>query len=129
PAYIEKLGITDVVQWIGYVDEADKPSLYRLADVFVYPSVYEGFGLPPIEAMASGTPVVANSVDVMKEITGNGAYLVETPRAMGGAIIALLIQEPLRASMINYGLAQATKYTWRKTAQKTLEVYKQVLSQ
>ena len=128
PAYIEKLDIGEIVQWAGYVDEADKPSLYRLADVFVYPSVYEGFGLPPLEAMASGTPVVANSVDIMKEIVGDGAYLVENPRSMGGAIIALLIQEPLRDSMINQGLAQATRYSWRKTAQKTLEVYEQVMS-
>lgn len=126
-AYAKKLGIDAYIEWIGYVDEADKPALYRLADVFVYPSMYEGFGLPVLEAMASGTPVVANALDVFKEITGDGAYLVENARSMGGAMIALLIQKPLRDTMINQGLAQATRYSWRKTAQATLKVYEKFL--
>jgi glycosyltransferase involved in cell wall biosynthesis len=127
PAYAEKLAITDYVRWIGYVEEEDKPALYRLADVFVFPSMYEGFGLPVLEAMACGTPVVANGIDIFKEIAGDGAYLVENARSMAGAIIALLLQEPLRKTMINQGLAQATRYTWRKTAQDTLKVYEKVL--
>lgn len=126
--YAQELDIEDFIQWIGHIDEEDKPALYRLADVFVYPSMYEGFGLQLLEAMASGTPVVANQIDVFAEIVGDGAYLVENARAMGGAILALLGQEPLRQSMINQGLAQATRYTWRKTAQATLEVYEKVMS-
>lgn len=126
-AYVNDLNIGHAVRWIGYVDEADKPALYRLADVFVYPSGYEGFGLPPLEAMASGTPAVARQIDVMEEVLGDGAYLVDNPRTMGGAIIALLIQEPLRQTMINQGLARATRYHWRKTAQQTLAVYEQVM--
>jgi len=125
--YAEQLDISEYVEWIGYVDEADKPALYRLADVFVYPSMYEGFGLPPLEAMACGVPVVANALDVFKETLGDGAYLVENARSMGGAMIALLIQKPLRETMINQGLAQATRYTWRKTAQATLKVYESLL--
>ncbi len=81
--YAAKLEISDYVRWIGYVDEADKPSLYRLADVFVYPSNYEGFGLPVIEAMASGTPVIARDIPVMREIAGDGAYLVKDARDAG----------------------------------------------
>lgn len=127
PKYIEELKINDYVRWIGYVDEADKPSLYRLADVFVYPSMYEGFGLPPLEAMASGTPTVTSEIDVFKETLGEGAFLAESPRAMAGAIIGLLIQDPLRKTMINQGLAQATRYSWRKTAQTTLHVYEKVM--
>ena len=65
-AYAAELHIEDYVQWIGYVDEEDKPSLYRLASVFVYPSISEGFGLPVLEAMASGTPVVACDIPVMR---------------------------------------------------------------
>lgn len=126
--YAHDLGIADYIQWIGHVDEADKPALYRLSDLFVYPSMYEGFGLPPLEAMACGVPVVANALDVFKETLGGGAYLVENARTMGGAMIALLIQKPLRDTMINQGLAQATRYTWRKTAQATLSVYQKVLS-
>jgi len=125
--YAAQLGIEDYVQWIGYVDEADKPALYRLADVFVYPSEYEGFGLPPLEAMASGTPVVTQDVDIFDEILEDGAYLVEDARAMAGAILALLLQKPLRETMVNQGAAQATKYTWRKTARETLTVYEHVL--
>ena len=127
--YAAELQITDYVRWIGYVDEADKPSLYRLADVFIFPSRYEGFGLPVLEAMASGTPVVANQIPVIEEIVGDGAYLVEngSARAMGGAILALLGQNPLRETMITRGLSQATKFSWRKTARETLSVYEKVM--
>lgn len=130
PAYAAQLGIADSVRWIGYVDEADKPALYRLASVFAYPSRYEGFGLPVIEAMACGTPVVANEVSSLPEIVGDGAFLVEpgSARAMAGAIIALLEQEPLRQTQITAGLAQATRFTWRKTAQQTLAVYRRAKS-
>jgi glycosyltransferase involved in cell wall biosynthesis len=129
PAYAKDLNITDYVRWIGYVDEADKPALYRLADVFAYPSHYEGFGLPVLEAMASGTPVVANDIPPIAEVAGDGAYLVEVgdARKMAGAIIALLLQKPLRESMINQGLARATNFSWRKTARNTLAVYEQVM--
>ncbi len=128
--YAEELKITDYVRWIGYVDEADKPSLYRLADVFVYPSVYEGFGLPVLEAMASGTPVVANDVSSIPEVTGDAAFLVGegNARAMGGAIIAILLQQPFRESLINQGLARATNFSWRKTAKETLAVYEKVMA-
>lgn len=126
--YAADLQIIDYVRWIGYVDEADKPSLYRLADVFVFPSRYEGFGLPVLEAMSSGTPVVANQIPVIEEIVGDGAYLVENgnARAMGGAILALLGQNPLRETMITRGLSQATKFSWRKTARETLGVYNMI---
>ncbi len=129
-AYAQQLKITDYLRWIGYVDEADKPSLYRLARVFVYPTRYEGFGLPLLEAMASGTPVVANEVSCLPEIAGDGAYLVRDgeARAMGGAILALLLQEPFRDSLINQGLARATAFSWRKTAKETLAVYQRVMA-
>ncbi len=129
PAYAAELNITDYVRWLGYVDEADKPALYRLADVFVFPSMYEGFGLMPLEAMASGTPVVANDVSSIPEIVGDAAYLVPAgdARAMAGAIIALLLQQPLRDSLVNQGLARATNFSWRKTAKETLAVYEQVM--
>jgi len=128
--YAEELKLSeDVIRWIGYVDEADKPSLYRLADVFVFPSMYEGFGLPIVEAMQSGTPVVARQMPLNEEIAGDAAYLVEDARTMAGAIIALLIQEPLRQTQISRGLAQATQFSWRKTARETLSVYEKVMSE
>ena len=128
--YADDLKITDYVRWIGYIDEADKPSLYRLADVFVFPSMYEGFGLPVLEAMASGTPVVANEVSSIPEVTADAAFLVDegNAKAMGGAIIALLLQQPFRDSLINQGLARATNFSWRKTAKETLAVYEKVMA-
>ena len=127
-AYAEQLEITSGVRWIGYVDDADKPALYRLATVFVFPSTYEGFGLPVLEAMACGTPVIAREIPVMEEIAGDAAYLVKDARALAGAIIALLLQEPLRQTQIARGLGQATKFSWRKTARETLAVYEQVMA-
>lgn len=129
-AYAEQLNISEHVRWIGMVDEADKPALYRMASVFVFPSIYEGFGLPVLEAMASGTPVVANDIPVMAEVVGDGAYLTAKgdARAMAGAILALLLQNPLRETQITRGLSQATRFGWRKTARETLAVYERVLA-
>lgn len=130
PAYAEELELKDVIQFIGSVPEDDKPSLYRLASVFATATHYEGFGLPVLEAMASGTPVVANQIPVLEEIVGDGAYLVEngSARAMAGAILALLGQNPLRETQISRGLAQATNFSWRKTARETLAVYERVMA-
>lgn len=125
--YAKKLNIEEYVRWIGFVDEEDKPSLYRLADVYVFPSLYEGFGLMALEAMASGTPVVTSNAIVFEEVLEDSAYIVDNARHMAGAIIALLIQQPLREAMINQGLAMASNYSWRKTAKDTLIVYENVM--
>jgi glycosyltransferase involved in cell wall biosynthesis len=125
-AYAERLDLGDSVKWIGYVDEADKPSLYRMAVGSAYPSRYEGFGLPVLESMASGTPVVAWDVPVMQEIGGEGVYLVNSARELGGALLALINQTPLRDSLITQGLSQSTRYSWRKTARETAAVFDQV---
>lgn len=127
PEYIRRLDLEDYVQWIGYVDEEDKPSLYRLAEVFAFPSEYEGFGFPPLEAMASGTPAVVWNSVVADEVYGDGAYFVETARELGAAIISLLLQKPLRDTMVNQGLAQVTNYNWRKTAKDTYKAYQKAL--
>ena len=117
------------VFWIGFVDEEDKPAMYRLADVFVFPSGYEGFGLPVLEAMASGTPTVANNIPVFDELVADGAFLIEDGSAtkMGGAIIALLEQKDLYDSVRNNGIGRASNFTWRKTAKETLAVYEKAL--
>ena len=126
-AYSRRLNIEDYVRWIGFVDEEDKPALYRLADIFVFPSLYEGFGLMALEALASGTPVVTSDAIVFEEVLEDAAFIVNNAREMAGAILALLIQQPLRDSMINQGLALASNYSWRKTAEETLAVYEGVL--
>jgi glycosyltransferase involved in cell wall biosynthesis len=131
PAEIAEAKLGDLVRFIGPVDESDKPSLMRLADIFVFPSGYEGFGLPVLEAMASGTPVVANDIPVIAEIAGDAAYLVEagSSRKMAAAIIALHVDKTLRETQVTRALGQATSFSWRKTARETLAVYRQVLSQ
>lgn len=130
PTYAEQLDLRDWVYWLGEIDEADKPSLYRLAEVVVFPSRYEGFGLPPLEAMACGTPVVACEASSIPEIVGDAAFLVEPDdaRNMAGAILGILLQEPLAAQLRNAGLARATTFSWRNTAQATLALYEQVLA-
>jgi glycosyltransferase involved in cell wall biosynthesis len=128
--YIERSNLTDNVQWLGFVDEEDKPALYRLASNFVFPSRYEGFGLPPLEAMACGLPVVTTTVSSLPEVVGDAAMAVEPDnvRGFGGAMIATLIQDNLIADLRAKGLAQAKKFSWDKTATETLLIYDQVLA-
>lgn len=128
-AYAEKLGLNDdVLRWIGAPDDSEKASIYRLALAHVWPSRKEGFGLPVLESMASGTPTIAWNVPVMQEIVGDGAYLVKSAREMAGAILAVINQEPLRQSLANQGLAQVTRYSWRKTARETAAVYESAIA-
>ena len=129
PAYIDEIGVGDVVRWIGPVDEADKPSLYRLASVFVFPSRYEGFGLGPLEAMACGTPVVGCEASSVPEVVGDAAFLVDPAdsRAMGSAILSLITQPDLAGTMRNRGLARARDFSWRQTAEGTLAVYESLV--
>lgn len=129
PAYAKSLNLgDDVLKWIGPPDDSEKPSLYRLATAHVWPSKKEGFGLPVLESMATGTATIAWNVPVMQEIVGDGAYLVDTARELAGAILAVINQESLRKSLVNQGLAQATKYSWRKTARETAAVYDEVMN-
>lgn len=128
--YIERLQLGPYVRWIGYVDEADKPSLYRQASAFVFPSRFEGFGLPPLEAMACGAPVITTTAGSLPEVVGDAAFTVDpdNERDMAGAIIATVIQSELAADMKQRGLTQAARFNWRETAHQTLLVYDRVLS-
>lgn len=127
--YIRRLRIEEYVRWIGYVDEADKPTLYRNAELFVFPSQREGFGLGVLEAMASGTPVVTTDSTSLPEVVGDAAFAVEAEdaRAMAGAIIAAVIQEDLAADLRQKGLQRAQQFSWEETAKETLLVYDKVL--
>lgn len=129
PAMVDDLNLGEVVQWTGPIDEADKPALYRLATVFAFPSHTEGFGLGPLEAMASGTPVVACGVSSIPEVTGEAAYLVapDDSRAMGGAILALLTDATFASDLRARGLERAAQFDWQRTAEGTLAVYRQVV--
>lgn len=128
-AYIRELDIEEYVRWIGYVDEADKPAIYRHANTFVFPSTAEGFGFPPLEAMACGTPVVTTDAGSLPEIVGDAAFTVnpDDERDMAGAIIATLVQEELAADLRARGLERAKAFDWQTTAHETLLVYDDVL--
>ncbi len=125
---IERAGLSRFVRWIGYVDEADKPLLYRSAEVFAFPSRNEGFGLPPLEAMACGTPVVVGDSGSLPEVIGPAGFAIDPDdaRGMAGAIIALVMDEQQAAELRRAGPQQAAQFTWERTARETLEVYKQV---
>jgi len=127
---LDELGLRDAVRVLGEVAESDKPALYRGAACFVYPSRYEGFGLPPLEAMACGTPVVATNASSLPEVIGDAGFLVapDDVRGMAGGIVAILTQEDLAESLRRKGLAQARRFSWGSTAEKTLRVYRVCLS-
>jgi len=128
--YIRKLGIEEYVRWIGYVDEADKPILYRNAESFVFPSRREGFGLPVLEALACGVPVVTTTETSLPEVVGEAGFTVDPDdaRGMAGAIISTVIQDNLAKELRQTAVAQAAKFSWEKTATDTLLVYDKVLA-
>jgi len=113
------------VHFSGFVEERDKPALYRGAVAFVFPSRYEGFGLPPLEALACGTPVVASNAASLPEIVGDAGILLPPDDAAGmaGALIQLAVDERFRAEMSSRALAQAAKFSWQRTAAATLTAY------
>jgi glycosyltransferase involved in cell wall biosynthesis len=125
PALARELKVDDTVKFIGPVDEADKPALYRGATVFAYPSRYEGFGLPPLEAMACGVPVVTTTGGSLPEVMGTAGYLVppDDTRAFGAAIITIVVEPSVHDDLRARGLAQAQKFSWEKTARETAEAY------
>ena len=119
-------GLSDRVRWLGRVDAACMPVLYAAADVLVYPSFYEGFGLPPLEAMAVGTPVVASTAGSLPEVLNDAALLVE-PTDVGGfaaAVEAVLTRPELRGRLIAAGRTQVTRYTWDRCAELTAAAYR-----
>lgn len=126
--YIRQLRIEEYVRWIGYVDEEDKPVLYRNAETFVFPSKYEGFGLGVLEAMACGTPVVTSDSSSLPEVIGEAGFAVDPDdaRHLAGAIISTIVQENLAADLRQKGEARAADFSWETTATETLLVYDQI---
>jgi glycosyltransferase involved in cell wall biosynthesis len=112
----------------GYVADADLPALYAAADLFVYPSLYEGFGLPPLEAMACGTPVVVSDRSSLPEVVGDAGVLVDPQdvRGLAEAMEALLGDEARRRDFSVRGIARAGEFNWERTARETVRVYERV---
>ena len=121
-----RLGLDARVEFAGHVDKPALAALYRGAEALVFPSRYEGFGLPVVEAMASGTPVVATSAGAIPEVAGEAAVLVEPgdPVALAGGIERALAD---RDRLVRAGLERARLYSWTETARRTLAVYRELL--
>lgn len=127
----EHLGIGALVRPIGRVADADLPALYQGATVFLYPTLYEGFGLPVLEAMASGAPVITSNTSALKEIAEGYAHLVDPldVAAMAEAIAHCVAEPEHRASLARLGRKRAEQFTWRETATRTLEIYRRALEE
>jgi glycosyltransferase involved in cell wall biosynthesis len=117
------------VRFLGYVPAGELPALYAGAALFVFPSIYEGFGVPPLEAMCCGTPVVASGIAAHREVLADAALLVDPsdPRAIAEGIRGVLQDAGLAAELRRKGSERVKRYTWRRTARETLRVYRNVL--
>jgi glycosyltransferase involved in cell wall biosynthesis len=126
---VQRAGLEGRVVFPGYVDDADLPALYSAAAVFVYPSLYEGFGLPPLEAMACGTPVISSNAASLPEVVGDAALLVDPTdtTALAQALHAVLSQPSLHADLRKRGLSQAARFSWQRCAAETLGAYQAAL--
>lgn len=125
-AEVKACGITERVLFTGYLSDEDLRSLYSSCRAFVYPSLYEGFGLPPLEAMACGAPVIASRIPSIEEVTQNAALLFapENVNELAQLIARLLADESERRHLSSLGLQRAAQFTWAQTARATLEVYR-----
>jgi glycosyltransferase involved in cell wall biosynthesis len=121
---------SSMIRRIGYVDEQDLPALYSAAAAFVYPSLYEGFGIPILEAMSCGTPVITSNTSSMPEISGNAALFFDPTNVK--QLITLLLEvignEKLREELSQKGIERAKQFSWEKTARATLKIYEDLYS-
>jgi glycosyltransferase involved in cell wall biosynthesis len=124
---LNTLGLRDKVTFVGYLDEDELPLWYAAATVFVFPSIYEGFGMPPLEAMACGTPVVTSNTSSLPEVVGDAGLMVDphSADALADALTRVLSDRELHADLAERGLRRATTFTWRTTAERTLRAYQE----
>ena len=127
---IELSDLQKEILFLGIVEDEDLPMLYNCADVFVYPSLYEGFGLPPLEAMACGIPVITSNTSSLPEVVGDAGIMVgpDDVNSLCEAMYNVLKGKELRHHMSKKGLERAKLFSWKETAKKILEIYDEVLS-
>jgi glycosyltransferase involved in cell wall biosynthesis len=125
---VTKLGIGEHVKFLGYVQDADLRVLYSAAKLFVYPSLFEGFGLPPLEAMACGAPVITSNTSALPEVVGDAAVLVDphSSEELCDAMRQVLDDDGLRLKLRKQGLERARLFSWERAAEETLAVYQEV---
>jgi glycosyltransferase involved in cell wall biosynthesis len=126
---VEQANLGDRLRLLGFVDERDLPALYSAADLFAFPSLYEGFGLPVLEAMACGAPVVTSDVSSLPEVAGDAALLVDPANetALGEAIVRGLTDERERTRLSAAGKLRAAAFTWQATARATAAAYRDAM--
>jgi len=122
--------VKDVVRFLGFVKREELKVFYQQAEVFVFPSLYEGFGLPPLEAMALGTPVVSSGVSALPEVVGDAAMIVKPENVFDIArgVREVLLDDGLRSDLIAKGYQQVKRFSWYDTARQVLETYRDVLA-
>ena len=128
-AMVRRSSFGNRICFTGYLEDTDLRALYSSCSVFVYPSLYEGFGLPPLEAMACGAPVISSQISAISEVVGKAACLVNPAKVqeLAGAIVSLLVDKQAREQLSLAGLKRVEDFTWERTARCTLEVYKEAL--
>jgi glycosyltransferase involved in cell wall biosynthesis len=126
--HAKALGVANGIRFLQAADDQAVVALMHQADVFAYPSVYEGFGLPPLEAMACGTPVIASTASSIPDVVGDAGLLVAPDNIRGwyDAAVSVLTSEPHAAALRRSGLARAASFTWQRTARQTRDVYREV---
>lgn len=127
---MNRLEMNDYVHFIGFADEADLPALYTMADCLAFPSLYEGFGLPILEAMACGTPVVTSNLSSLPEVAGDAAITINPydVGALTDALIKITQDQTLRDALIQKGYSRVQQFTWEASAKHLVSVYKGLLS-
>jgi glycosyltransferase involved in cell wall biosynthesis len=128
---INELGLQDHVSILGYVADEDLPALYSAASLFAFPSLYEGFGLPVLEAMACRTPVVCSNSSSLPEVAADAAVLVDptNTEALAEAMCSVLRDVDLKEELCRRGLQRAREFSWEKTARGTVAMYRELLGQ
>lgn len=128
-ATVERLALTHDVRFLGYVSDEDLVALYNLADVFVFPSLYEGFGLPVVEAMACGTPVVTSNRGALAEVTDGAAELVdpEDEESIAEGIRRVLWEPGRAAALGQWGRKRAQRFRWQQAAAETIALYRAIV--
>ena len=121
---IEKFEFKNSIKVINFVDDLDKEFLFNLASLFIYPSFFEGFGFPVLEAMSCGVPVIASNNSSISEIAGDAAILIDPtrPQEISNAMKEVLLTGNLRSILIEKGVVRAKEFNWQKTARSTLNI-------
>ncbi len=129
-SFIASSGVADRLRFAGYLQDEDLRALYASCRAFIYPSIYEGFGLPPLEAMACGAPVITAKIPALQEVLDDAAILVDPldQESLAEAIVGLLTRDRQRDELKVRGVKRAAEFSWDQTARLTHEVYERVLT-